>query len=148
VTERMKKYDINILKLGEAGRAALTEIARLEKQVDAACEETHVFFGRARAAHDAVVKARALLNDCVGVTDGADFCLVVDTGLRVKVIDFLARLSMPPAPMSARFIDIDGEAMHDILDEAINAATSPCNESSAEVIKRVIAEHKAKAGAT
>ena len=52
------------------------------------------------------------------------------------------------ARMAARFLDIDGPAMNDLLDEAINAATSPCNESSVEVIARVIAEHKAKGGST
>ena len=123
------------------------DLERLNTLVDAACEETRVFFVQARAAHNAVVEARALLVDCAGRTDGREFVLHSD-GLRVKVIDFLARLSMPPAPKSARYIDIDGEAMNDLLDECINAATSPCNESSAEVIARVIAEHKAKGGST
>ena len=89
----MKKTDIYVLKLSEAGRAALAEIERLE----------------------------AKLADLRG--------------------PFQER-------MAARFVDIDGKAMNDLLDECINAATSPCNESSAEVIARVIAEHKAKSGAT
>ena len=148
-----KKY--NVVDLANADTAALitaltvahAENERLNTLVDAACEETRVFFVQARAAHDAVAEARALLNDCVGMTGAGQLVLRSDR-LWSKISDFLARLSMPPAPKSARYIDIDGEAMNDLLDECINAATSSFNESSAEVIARVIAEHKAKGGAT
>ena len=101
----------------------LAEIERLEKQV--------------AALRGALALCREAFANPYIVGSPQDFALCSSVPVLADTAD-----------VAARFVDIDGEAMNDLLDECINAATSPCNESSAEVIARVIAEHKAKGGAT